>query len=66
MAASSEDADKVGDVLMNLAYLLLDDKGDEQGAREPAEQAVRAYASVGSEKEGPARRLPEDLDVGHG
>lgn len=66
LAASSEDADKLGDVLMNLAYLLRDDRGDERGAREAAEQAVEAYAGVGSEKEGLARRLLEDLDVGHG
>ena len=61
LAASSEEPDKLGDVLINLAILLRDDKGDARGAREAAQQAVAAYKSVGSEKEAWARQFLEEI-----
>ncbi len=64
LASSSEDPDKLGDVLINLALLLRDGKGNPDGAREAAEQAVEAYASVGSEKEAWARQFLGELDGG--
>jgi tetratricopeptide (TPR) repeat protein len=65
LASSSEDQDKLGDdVFINLALLLGYDKGDEQGAREAAELAVKAYASVGSGKEAQARQILTELDSG--
>lgn len=57
LAASSEEPDKLGDVLINLAFLLRDDKDDVRGARGVARQAVEAYSSVGSEKEARARQF---------
>jgi tetratricopeptide (TPR) repeat protein len=57
LAASSDEPDKLGDVLINLAILLRDDKNDMRGAREVAQQAVEAYSSVGSEKEAWARQF---------
>ena len=65
LASSSKEPNKLGDVLMNLALLLRDDKGDERGAREAAEQAVEAYASVDSEKKAWARQFLEELDGDH-
>lgn len=62
LAASSEDGDKLGDVLMNLAYLLYQDSGDARGAREAAEEAAEAYANVQSGKEAGARELVEEID----
>ncbi len=61
LAASSEEPDKLGDVLINLAILLRDDKGDMRGAREAARQAVEAYASVRSEKEAWARQFLDEV-----
>lgn len=62
LAVSSEDGDKLGDMLMNLAYLLYQDSGDAQGAREAAEDAIKAYANVQSEKEAGARELVQYID----
>lgn len=61
LAASSDEPDKLGDVLINLAILLRDDKDDGRGAREVAQQAVEAYSSVGSEKEAWARQFLEEI-----
>lgn len=62
LAASSEDGDKLGDVLMNLALLLYQDIGDARGARQAAEDAAEAYANVQSEKEAWARELVKEID----
>lgn len=61
LAASSEEPDKLGDVLINLAILLRDDKGDVRGARGVAQQAAEAYSSVGSGKEAWARQFLEEI-----
>jgi hypothetical protein len=62
LAASAQEADKLGDVLLNLAYLLLENKGDELGARDAAEAAAEAYANVQSDKEFQARELVSTID----
>lgn len=62
LAASSEDAELVGDILLNLAYLLHQDKGDGLEARKAAEAAADAYANVQSEKEAQARALIAAID----
>ncbi len=62
LAASSEDGDKLGDVLLNLAWLLYEDRRDLEGARRFAEDAARAYANVRSEKEPQAKALIDEID----
>jgi tetratricopeptide (TPR) repeat protein len=62
LAASSRDGDKLGDVLLNLAWLLYEDRHDFEGARRFAEDAAQAYANVQSEKESQARALVEAIN----
>lgn len=62
LAASSEDGDKLGDVLMNLAWLLYEDRRDFEGARRFAEDAAEAYANVQSEKESWAKDLISEIN----
>lgn len=61
LATRSKDGDKLGDVLLNLALLLWNDKGDAQGAQATAKDAAEAYANVQSEKESWARGLLEEI-----
>lgn len=62
LAASAEDGDKLGDVLLNLAFLLYEDRHDFEEARRFAEDAARAYANAQSEKESRARDLIDEID----
>lgn len=62
LAASSEDGDKLGDVLLNLAWLLYEDRRDFERARRFAEDAAQAYANVQSEKESQAKALINEID----
>lgn len=62
LAVSSEDGDKLGDVMLNLAYLLYQDRDDLGGARRFAQDATQAYANVQSEKESQARNLIDEID----
>lgn len=62
LAASSKDGDKLGDVLLNLAWLLYQDRRDFEGARRFAEDAGQAYANVQSEKESWAKDLMSEID----
>lgn len=62
LAASSEDGDKLGDVLINLALLLHEDGDHPRAAQQAAEDAAEAYANVQSEKEPWARNLVEEID----
>jgi len=62
LAASSKDGDKLGDVLLNLAWLLYEDRRDFEGAWRFAKDAAHAYANVQSEKESQARALIEEID----
>lgn len=62
LAASSDDGDKLGDVLLNLAWLQYEDRRDLKAARQSAEDATQAYANVQSEKESQARDLIDEID----
>ncbi|MGB3633493.1 MAG: NB-ARC domain-containing protein, partial [Rubrobacteraceae bacterium] len=64
LAASSKDGDKLGDVLLNLAWLLYEDRRDLEGARRFAEGAAQAYANVQSEKKSWAKDLIREIDSG--
>ncbi len=61
LASGSESPKGLGDLLSNLARLLLE-KGDRQGARAAAADAVTACKNVGSYKETEARRLLGQID----
>ena len=62
LAVSSEDGDKLGDVLLNLAWLLYQDRRDFEEARRFAEDAAQAYGNVQSEKESWAKDLIGEID----
>jgi tetratricopeptide (TPR) repeat protein len=66
LAASLKDAEQIGNILLNLAYLLLQDKGDELGARKTAEAAADAYANAQSDKEAQARELIAAIESANG